>query len=175
MLLAGLPAAHAQEDDGKLEEVVVSAQKRDENLQNVPLSITALGTRSSKKCRSSEFADYAKFLPSVSYQSLGPGATAVYMRGVASGENAQPLGPAAERRHLSRRAAHHHHSGRARHPRVRHRARGVAGRSAGHAVRRELAVRHHPHHHEQAGSERVQGGLRPRGHHGRQRRSGLPR
>lgn len=93
MLLAGLPAAHAQPENGKLEEVVVSAQKRDENLQSVPLSITALGTTKLEEMQVVEFADYAKLLPSVSYQSLGPGTTAVYMRGLASGENANHSGP----------------------------------------------------------------------------------
>jgi outer membrane receptor protein involved in Fe transport len=92
MLLAGLPA-YAQDDNGQLEEVVVSAQKRDENLQSVPLSITALGTVKLEQMQVKEFSDYAKFLPSVSYQSLGPGSTAVYMRGLASGENANHSGP----------------------------------------------------------------------------------
>jgi iron complex outermembrane recepter protein len=93
MLLAGMPAAYAQTANDQLEEVVVSAQKRDENLQNVPLSITALGNAKLAELQVVEFADYAKFLPSVSYQSLGPGSTAVYMRGLASGENANHSGP----------------------------------------------------------------------------------
>jgi outer membrane receptor protein involved in Fe transport len=93
VLLAGMPVVHAQDDNGKLEEVVVSAQKRDENLQTVPLSITALGATKLEEMQVVEFADYAKLLPSVSYQSLGPGATAVYMRGLASGENANHSGP----------------------------------------------------------------------------------
>ncbi len=94
-LLAAVPAAFAQNApaNGQLEEVVVSAQKRDESLQSVPLSVTALGTAKLEELRVTDFNDYAKFLPSVSYQTLGPGAASVYMRGVASGENSNHSGP----------------------------------------------------------------------------------
>jgi iron complex outermembrane recepter protein len=94
VLLAGLPAAHAQTNDsGGLEQVVVSAQKRDENLQTVPLSIQALGTTKLEELHVQNFEDYAKFLPSVSYQSLGPGFARVFMRGVSSGDNGNHSGP----------------------------------------------------------------------------------
>jgi outer membrane receptor protein involved in Fe transport len=94
VLLAGLPAAHAQTaDSGGLEQVVVSAQKRDENLQTVPLSIQALGTTKLEELHVENFEDYAKFLPSVSYQSLGPGFARVFMRGVSSGDNGNHSGP----------------------------------------------------------------------------------
>jgi outer membrane receptor protein involved in Fe transport len=94
VLLAGLPAAHGQTpDSGGLEQVVVSAQKRDENLQTVPLSIQALGTTKLEELHVENFEDYAKFLPSVSYQSLGPGFSRVFMRGVSSGDNGNHSGP----------------------------------------------------------------------------------
>jgi iron complex outermembrane recepter protein len=94
VLLAGIPAALAQEtDSGGLEQVVVSAQKRDENLQSVPLSIQALGTARLEELHVESFEDYAKFLPSVSYQSLGPGFARVFMRGVSSGDNGNHSGP----------------------------------------------------------------------------------
>lgn len=92
-MLMALPSAFAQTDEGTLEEVVVSAQKREENLQKVPLSITALGTAKLDELQVVEFTDFAKFLPSVAFQSLGPGQTSVYMRGVASGENSNHSGP----------------------------------------------------------------------------------
>ncbi len=92
-MLAALPSAYAQNNNGGLEEVVVTAQKREENLQKVPLSITAMGTAKLNELQVVEFTDYAKFLPSVAFQSLGPGVTSVYMRGVASGENSNHSGP----------------------------------------------------------------------------------
>ena len=69
---------------------------------------------------------------------------------------------AAERRHVPRRAADHDHPGQPRHPHVRHRARRGARRPAGHAVRRELAGGHDPHHHQQARPVRFRGRLRAR-------------
>src|SRR5215218_5692684 len=84
-VLTAMSPAFAQEtDSGGLEQVVVSAQKRDENLQSVPLSIQALGTQRLEELHVQNFEDYAKFLPSVSFQSGGPGFARVFMRGVSS-------------------------------------------------------------------------------------------
>ena len=66
-------------------EIIVTAQKREENLQNVPISVQAIGTRRLDQLNISNFEDYTKQLPSVSFQSSSPGSTTVYMRGVASG------------------------------------------------------------------------------------------
>ncbi|WP_339669364.1 TonB-dependent receptor [Dasania marina] len=68
-----------------LEEVMVTAQKRSQNLQDVPISINALGTETLKRLNITDFDDFAKMLPSVSYTSISPGFAQVYMRGVASG------------------------------------------------------------------------------------------
>lgn len=76
-----------------LEEVVVTAQKRSENLQDVPVSIQALGTEKLEALQVSDISDYAKFLPSVTIRTAAPGFTTVYMRGVASGENSNHSGP----------------------------------------------------------------------------------
>jgi outer membrane receptor protein involved in Fe transport len=85
-LLAGMSAAYAQSTtSGGLEEIVVTAQKRTEDLQSVPMSIQALGTQRLQELNIVRFDDYVRFLPSVSYQTAGPGFAAVYMRGVASG------------------------------------------------------------------------------------------
>jgi iron complex outermembrane receptor protein len=67
-------------------EIVVTAQKRSESLQNVPISIQALGTAKLEQLNISDFEGYALQLPSVSYQGSGtPGVNVIYMRGVASG------------------------------------------------------------------------------------------
>ena len=92
-ILAYMPVALAQQEAGGLEEILVTAQKRTENLQDVPLSITALGTEQLEAYNVGNFTDYVKFLPSVAYTTLGPGFSAVYMRGVASGENNNHSGP----------------------------------------------------------------------------------
>jgi outer membrane receptor protein involved in Fe transport len=87
-LLALIHPAHAADtgDTATLEEVVVTAQKRAENLQDVPLSIQAFSTAKLEELRITSFDDYAKFLPSVSFQKVGgPSFEHTYMRGVASG------------------------------------------------------------------------------------------
>src|SRR3546814_330217 len=68
--------------------IVVTASKREQNLQDGPLAITAIGTEKLNELQVKEFQDVVKFLPSVTIQSLGPGFSQVYFRGVASGENA---------------------------------------------------------------------------------------
>jgi iron complex outermembrane recepter protein len=77
-----------QAQDGQVPdetEIIITATKREENLQNVPISVQAIGTRRLDQLNISNFEDYTKQLPSVSFQSAGPGVTTVYMRGVASG------------------------------------------------------------------------------------------
>ncbi len=67
-------------------EIVITATKREENLQNVPISVQVLGTRKLDQLDISNFEQYTKQLPSVSFQNFGaPGFTVVYMRGIATG------------------------------------------------------------------------------------------
>ncbi|MFZ4605522.1 MAG: TonB-dependent receptor [Caulobacter sp.] len=82
-MLTGVSAAFAQ--DTTVGEVIVTAQKRSEDLQDVPVSIQAIGSEKLEALVISDFNDYVKFLPSVSFQSAAPGYSSVYMRGVASG------------------------------------------------------------------------------------------
>lgn len=86
-------AAAQTTNEGVLESIIVTAQKRQENLQEVPVSITALGTAKLEELHVSDFEDYAKFLPSLSYTSLGPGFSRVFFRGVSSGDNGNHSGP----------------------------------------------------------------------------------
>lgn len=82
-------AQDASADNGNDDDViVVTAQKREQNLQDVPVAITALGNEKLKELQVNELADVVKFLPSVTIQSAGPGFSQVYFRGVSSGENA---------------------------------------------------------------------------------------
>ncbi|MCY7355840.1 MAG: TonB-dependent receptor plug domain-containing protein, partial [Lysobacter sp.] len=74
-----------------LDTVTVTAQKRTENLQKVPISIQAIGTEQLEQQHVADFDDYAKLIPSLSYGTAGggvfsgPGFVQVYMRGVVSG------------------------------------------------------------------------------------------
>ncbi|MEP6982738.1 MAG: TonB-dependent receptor, partial [Sphingomicrobium sp.] len=64
---------------------VITATKREERLQNVPQSVIAIGTRRLDQLNISNFEEYTKQLPSVSYNFAQSGGTVVYMRGVATG------------------------------------------------------------------------------------------
>jgi len=95
-VLAAAPAGYAQqkpEGAGGLEEVVVTAQKKSERLQDVPISIQALGTEKLEELHINNLDDYVKYLPGVTtVKSLGQGGngigtTHVYMRGVVSGQD----------------------------------------------------------------------------------------
>ena len=94
-LLAGAGVVQAQQADEEnkgLEEVVVTALKTRQNLQDVPLSIQAIGTERLEQLGVKGFDDFTKFLPSVSVQSAGPGFARVFMRGAASGDNGNHSG-----------------------------------------------------------------------------------
>ncbi|QDZ07872.1 TonB-dependent receptor [Sphingomonas panacisoli] len=69
------------------DDIVITATKRSESLQNVPISVSVLTTKKLDDLNIANFAQYAQMLPSVSFQALGgtPGTNVVYMRGVASG------------------------------------------------------------------------------------------
>jgi outer membrane receptor protein involved in Fe transport len=91
LLALASPALMAQETT-TLGEVTVTAQKRTENIQNVPISLAALNTQALEELHVQNFKDYVQMLPTVSMQpSLGAGSgfSAVYMRGIASGGDGQ--------------------------------------------------------------------------------------
>lgn len=87
MLMPAMAVAQDAAEDSN-DDIIVTALKRDESLQSVPLSIQAIGTEKLDQLQVQEFADYVKFLPSVTIQTAGPGFSQVYFRAVASGENA---------------------------------------------------------------------------------------
>lgn len=75
----------AEERKGVLDTVTVTAQKRTENLQEVPISIQVLGEQKLKEMSVSDFDDYAKLIPSLSYTQGEGGSSTPYFRGVVSG------------------------------------------------------------------------------------------
>ena len=83
--LVGAPVA-AQEDAGArvLDEIVVTARRVQESLQDVPLAVTALDSREITELGVTNFADYVLQLPSVTAGGSGPGQNTIYIRGVAS-------------------------------------------------------------------------------------------
>src|SRR6202012_4325130 len=73
--------------DATLEEVIVTARKRAENLQDVPISIDVYTSKDLQNLAISKFEDYATMTPSISFVSAGPGTQTLVMRGVSDGTN----------------------------------------------------------------------------------------
>jgi outer membrane receptor protein involved in Fe transport len=80
----------------ELEQVIVTAQKREQSLQDVPISLNTLGQETLQQLNIQKYNDYVKFLPSVTTQQsaggaigAGPGLATVIMRGVATGGDGQ--------------------------------------------------------------------------------------
>ena len=66
------PASEENKEDGAvLDTITVTAQKRSENLQEVPISIQVLGNEQIEEMGIADFDDVVKLLPSVSFQRLG--------------------------------------------------------------------------------------------------------
>ena len=80
-------AISAEESAGTIEEVVVTATRRSNNLQDVPLSIQAITDETIENLDISRFEDVANLSPSISYISAGPGNTFMFIRGIADGSN----------------------------------------------------------------------------------------
>lgn len=78
----------ADEESLLLEEIIVTARKRSQRLQDVPLSIQAYDTKAIREKGLRDFQDYAKELTSVSFGTSSPGATTIAFRGALS----QPTG-----------------------------------------------------------------------------------
>ncbi len=75
------------------DDIIVTAQKRSESLQNVPISIQALSTKKLDQLNVTNFNQFSQQLTSVAFKSTSPGQTNVYMRGVASGGDGNHSGP----------------------------------------------------------------------------------
>ena len=81
--------AFAADQSGSVEEVVVTAQKRAENIQNVPLSIMAVSAKTMEARGVEEVADLERIVPNLRFDSTAQAAgVAVRIRGFGAGSNA---------------------------------------------------------------------------------------
>src|SRR5215469_5526821 len=78
-------AADTASDTNALQEVIVTAQRREENIQNVPITMQALTAEKLAQLSVTTFDDYVKYLPNVTQASWGPGQSLIFMRGLSSG------------------------------------------------------------------------------------------
>ena len=71
-----------------LAEITVTAQRRTQNIQDVPISMQALTAQTLQQLNVSTLDDYIKYLPNVTTASNGPGQNEVFMRGLSAGSQA---------------------------------------------------------------------------------------
>src|SRR5689334_18899264 len=75
------PAAASAGPDAVLEEIIVTATKRSEPLQDVPVSISALTAEDIQTRGFTRFQDYINTIPGVYFADGGPGSSAIHIRG----------------------------------------------------------------------------------------------
>jgi len=78
-------AATDTEAAGGIEEIVVTAQRRSESIQDVPVTIQAITGEQLSQLNVTTFDDVLKYLPNVTFSSNGPGQGNIYMRGLSAG------------------------------------------------------------------------------------------
>jgi iron complex outermembrane receptor protein len=79
------PSTSSKKD--AIEEIIVTAQKREESLQRIPFSIQAIPEAQLKQMGASNLADYARFIPSMSYTETTPGFSTIVFRGIYVGHD----------------------------------------------------------------------------------------
>ena len=83
-----LNPAIAQEKTAKaqIETIQITATKRTESIQDVPVSVSALNGEALEDLGIESFSDYVEFLPNVVFQGTGPGQNEIYIRGAATSQ-----------------------------------------------------------------------------------------
>ena len=81
--VAAIVPQTAESQDRQIEEVVVSATKKDESASDIPVTVTALTEETLKEMNVSNFDEYIEYLPNVTSGGRGPGQSTIYIRGLA--------------------------------------------------------------------------------------------
>ena len=73
---------HAQDD---VEEVIVTASKKEQNIQDVPMAVQAISSAELDAKNIKSLEDIANLSPAVTFNNVGPGKSNFYIRGVSDG------------------------------------------------------------------------------------------
>ena len=86
-------AQQADSDTGRLQEIVITAEKRESTVQNTPISLTAVSGTDIQDRGLTDLGSLLQSVPGVSMRTSGPGMAEFEMRGVAStGGNSPTVG-----------------------------------------------------------------------------------
>jgi outer membrane receptor protein involved in Fe transport len=83
-ILAAMTSASAPLAVAEIEEIVVTATKRAQSTQDIPVAVAAVNEQTLEDLGVSNFEDYLLQLPGVTAGGSGPGQNTIYIRGVAS-------------------------------------------------------------------------------------------
>ena len=72
-------------DSESIQEIVVTAQRRNESIQDVPITIQAITGDQLKQLNIQTFDDLLSYTPNVTFSGNGPGTGNIFMRGLSSG------------------------------------------------------------------------------------------
>ena len=72
-------------DSDAIQEITVTAQRRTESIENVPITIQAITGDQLQQLNVSNFDDLLKYTPNVTYSGNGPGTGNIFIRGLSSG------------------------------------------------------------------------------------------
>jgi iron complex outermembrane receptor protein len=81
-----LAAAQQKADPNAIEEVIVTATKRDATIQNIPFSINAQTEKDIQRSGAVTLEDLSRNVAGLTIQNLGPGQSQVSVRGVSAGQ-----------------------------------------------------------------------------------------
>jgi iron complex outermembrane receptor protein len=80
--------ASTEASSDALQEITVTATRRSQSMQDVPISMQAFTGQTLQQLNISTFDDYIKYLPNVTTANNGPGQNEVFMRGLSAGSQA---------------------------------------------------------------------------------------
>jgi iron complex outermembrane receptor protein len=82
--------ASASSEQIQLQEIIVTAQKREERLIDTPQSVSVLSADALTKDDAVQFRDFANTVPALTFTTLGAGYTQISLRGVTTGFDVGP-------------------------------------------------------------------------------------
>jgi iron complex outermembrane receptor protein len=86
-ILENSPLEPARSSPGEsLAEVIVTANRREENLQDVPISVQVLTNAALSRLNVTTFEDFASYLPGITVHGVGPSQNYIYARGLGTGD-----------------------------------------------------------------------------------------
>ena len=88
------PTITAAVDDGELAEIVVTAQKREQTISNVPITISAFTGKTLRDIGVTQFDQLAAFVPGLNVQEQSPNNPGFVIRGITSDSGSSQGSPA---------------------------------------------------------------------------------